>query len=883
MHISKVELENIKSHASSVFEFGRGTTAIIGENGAGKTTIIEAIAWVLFDLLDYKKEVFLRQGAQKGWARVTFESGLDERQYAVYRDTSTAYNVTDPSLGTRIADKRDEVYRFLWQHMGLEPGTDLRTLFREAIGVPQGTFTAIFLQTALHRKTAFDRLLKVEEYRQAADKLRDAAKFVEANAAQVREDIARAEGELTRSQEVEDEYASQAKLAMELSTTLEATASELTTKKGVVAELDRKEQELNSLRQAMDKGRAEQEKADLLVRQAETALNRSSEASERIAIVRADHERHLQVLGRLKELERERTERDRLREQLVKVENAIVHVDAESKRIKEALESVAGANREIEALRPKIAEQDAVERELRRTNEQLASARSASDQLARVERRLAELRDAYKENHERLVAAKEKAALAAELTGLETRTGELMQSLANLQASLERDEKFQSEIKNGLCPILSQKCLNLKPGETLEMFVTSQFTDLRSQISNLRSEYDSINQRLLLAREASRAAAAIESLKHREAELKSDGTRLKEEREKGASEAALAGELESKVAAGESRLKLLEDPRGRVRQLEKELGRELVLREEQSKAEANLERLGSERKLLQEQLLEYKDTDRVLAELSATREATADAHRTFIANEAESNGLKTHQAEVEQAKDQARKLSGAAATAKGEYEKAAGSYDRAIYDAARAELVDLERRHAETSTRFETAKTREERLAGELLRFADLRKALTNEFREKERLEGVAEATAFIRDTLKEAAPRVARNYVYHVSQEANQMFREISGNAERTLKWAEDYSVILEEGGFERPFPSLSGGEQMAAALAVRLALLKQLTDIRIAFFDEPTTNMDAERRENFAIQISRITHFDQLFVISHDDTFDNYVDHVVHVGLEG
>jgi len=70
-----------------------------------------------------------------------------------------------------------------------------------------------------------------------------------------------------------------------------------------------------------------------------------------------------------------------------------------------------------------------------------------------------------------------------------------------------------------------------------------------------------------------------------------------------------------------------------------------------------------------------------------------------------------------------------------------------------------------------------------------------------------------------------------------------------------------------------------MAAALSVRLALLKQLTDIRIAFFDEPTTNMDAERRENLAIEISRITHFDQLFVVSHDETFDNYVDNVIAV----
>ncbi|MDH3493331.1 MAG: AAA family ATPase, partial [Acidobacteriota bacterium] len=88
---------------------------------------------------------------------------------------------------------------------------------------------------------------------------------------------------------------------------------------------------------------------------------------------------------------------------------------------------------------------------------------------------------------------------------------------------------------------------------------------------------------------------------------------------------------------------------------------------------------------------------------------------------------------------------------------------------------------------------------------------------------------------------------------------------------------------GYERPFLSLSGGEQMSAALAVRLALLRQLSDIRLAFFDEPTTNMDLERRERLAEQISRITEnqtFDQLFVISHDDTFESFADHVIEIG---
>src|SRR5215213_4199631 len=104
MHVTRVELENIKSYERAEFSFERGITAITGENGAGKTTILEAIAWSLFDMLDYRKEDFLRRGAKKGIVRVTFESDIDERRYTVYRDTGQGYYVHDRDLG-KIAEK----------------------------------------------------------------------------------------------------------------------------------------------------------------------------------------------------------------------------------------------------------------------------------------------------------------------------------------------------------------------------------------------------------------------------------------------------------------------------------------------------------------------------------------------------------------------------------------------------------------------------------------------------------------------------------------------------------------------------------------------------------------------------------------------------------
>lgn len=740
MHISKIELENIKSHVSSTFEFTRGTTAITGNNGAGKTTIIEASAWALFDLLEYKKEDFVRRGAKKGWVKITFESGLDEREYVVYRDSGTGYHVTDPRLQVRIADKKEEVFRFLWQHLGLEPGTDLRSLFRQAIGVPQGTFTAIFLEGSPERKTAFDRLLKVEEYRQAAEKLRETSRYLDSSIGSIREDIARAEGELTRSEKVVEEHKSCHEQSQKLAGDVEVLKKQIAEKRIVVEKLD--------------------------------------------------------------EIER--------------VENALANVKAEQKRVFESLENVQKAHKEIASLKPITLEQEKLESEITALREKIAVAKAVESQTKKLDERIERLRKSYRTNSDQLKDAEAKAKKTCDIKPLEKRDAELIRQLATLKARVESDQKFQSEIKNGLCPILSQKCLNLKEGETLEEFVSSQFSDIRSQIASTETEQAAIAANLKTAREAERFAATIDGLRKREEELKSEGTHLSNERQELEKEIAGLADLEKQLSKFDTKLKTLGDPKSRIRFLENETAREIELRENITKIESNLERLETDRRILIEDL---------------------DEHQEIVRD----------------------------------------GYDKTLHAAQKKEFHETEKRHAELRATFEAAKRREEQLAAELKRFAEIRKSLQGELREKERLETVAETTVFIRDTLKEAAPRVARNYVYHVSLEANQMFREITGNAERALKWAEDYSIRLEEDGYERPFQSLSGGEQMAAALSVRLALLKQLTDIRIAFFDEPTTNMDAERRENLAMQISRITHFDQLFVISHDDTFDSYVDNVI------
>lgn len=162
--------ENFKAHRDRYYEFRPGANAICGENGSGKTSILEAIAWVLFDHSEYKRAELISVGAKSAQAMVSFISHLDGRVYEVRRCTSRGYEVHDPQLNRKLELKKlDDVRCWLCEHLGVGVHTELAKLFAETIGIPQGTFTVDFLKSAGDRKKVFDPILKVEEYKQAYD------------------------------------------------------------------------------------------------------------------------------------------------------------------------------------------------------------------------------------------------------------------------------------------------------------------------------------------------------------------------------------------------------------------------------------------------------------------------------------------------------------------------------------------------------------------------------------------------------------------------------------------------------------------------------------------------------------------------------------------
>ena len=88
MELKRLRLENFRQFAETEIEFGPGITGIVGPNGSGKTTVLEAIAWAIYGVQAVRgdKESIRRLGAPgRSRVEVTLELRLGAHEYTITR------------------------------------------------------------------------------------------------------------------------------------------------------------------------------------------------------------------------------------------------------------------------------------------------------------------------------------------------------------------------------------------------------------------------------------------------------------------------------------------------------------------------------------------------------------------------------------------------------------------------------------------------------------------------------------------------------------------------------------------------------------------------------------------------------------------------------
>ena len=115
MHLNRLSLRNFKKYRRTDIEFQDGLTGIVGGNGAGKSTIVEAIAWVLYgSKASTIKREFIRNSrcTENDSVEVVLNLSMGNHELSVFRGMRGKNLVPEAALsidGRRVAVGSKEV------------------------------------------------------------------------------------------------------------------------------------------------------------------------------------------------------------------------------------------------------------------------------------------------------------------------------------------------------------------------------------------------------------------------------------------------------------------------------------------------------------------------------------------------------------------------------------------------------------------------------------------------------------------------------------------------------------------------------------------------------------------------------------------------------
>lgn len=895
MLIHSLILENVKSYTLASVEFTSGTNAIVGDNGSGKTTILEAIGFALFDHLPYTQADFVREGQKSARVTVDFRSGSDERTYQVVRQcgSSSAYTVFDPELSLKICEGKADVSQFLRQHFlgqhsGIDAATDLSDLFSNAVGVPQGSFTAAFLDIPSRRKSIFDPLLRVAEYARVYERLRAPLRLLEQQRNEQEVLSSGLKGELTRLPSAS------------------AQAQELT------ARINNAEQECSSLQAALATaeaavaaGIAQQERLRTLQRSAavqQQALEkhtqnlaaaqvRLSEAQEALTSTEANqsgHEIYQHALQAQQALHERLRQRRDLQEKRAVIDTQLTRAQTQKSAQEKLLAELTTAETTAAALTAAVAEQESLEVKLR-------AAQRQADQLQAANMQVKQEQSAMDKATERLRVLKEKVAQAqhieAFLESVQVRIEALTQQMAagqvkaaQLQAERE-NAKEQSQrladMQTAVCPTCEQPLSAVQRNQLIaRVRATWGRLNVKCQAAQATIEQAS-TEREQARTTLSQQAQTLRSLPRQDA-VEPAETELADLRARLAQAETLAASLEqapNQVQQCSNSLSALGDPRRQWDVARDQASKRPQVEEALQQQRAEVTRQRAQRKDLDARLEAFASIDAEAARLTATLSEFQSADDLYRRNQDIAAAFPQRQQEVSEAAHAQQTAQDIYTDTQEELAASTQAFDEARFQKTLDQEQETRRRSVQLETNVSHWREELVRVQEEIGQLQTKQKQLNTSQSLQKRLTEQYELLQFLRTLLRDAGPLVTRAIVQQISYTANQRFCEIMEGYTRTLHWQEDYGITLEVDGRQRAFAQLSGGEQMAAALAIRLAILQEMSDITIAFFDEPTTNLDDIRRSSLARQILEIRGFQQLFIISHDDSFEQATENLIRI----
>jgi exonuclease SbcC len=875
MRLGRLQGENFRSFESFDLDLNtRGLIAVVGENGAGKSTIFAAVEWALYGNQPGRGATAVRRdGASDGdycWVELEFESG--GRLYSVRRDDKGNAKLIDIATGGSRAD----TIRGVNQEVAVLLGLD-REMFCGTFYARQNEIQALDSPQEAKRRDQLERLLGIDRLRRAEAFATAAAKEQKAVVAAIGEtlpDVEMLAGEVERATQAAREGNP---AVSEAQSNLNALIETRQTARARLESLRAQAEKAHERTLEAQRARAAADREEVIrggfaerVRAAQTATAELAElqpvatrleslsASEREMLLQRDN--HEQAAAWRKRLDDAMTKAASVTDQLAAFPSALS--DAASQ---ELVTAVANSEKLLDTLRATVVRLAAELRAADDHAQQLEASLLVARRAAELDGELATLAE----------ASEQAEGLTRSLQDASTRR-------AGLATQLRHDQEHRDSIiadgTHAACPRckrsygedweqilrLFEGDISIAGAEIAEL--DAQMVELGKQAKAARARADTAHQ-LAGERSTIEASVAPDEL----------ARQLEAANKEAAQAAARHAEAESEVVALAAELSRLREAAQVAEQTKRERNElttvHVTAKRDIEMFSAELARAGSNG-------YDPSAHARLSAELAQATEASqrcAALRETAASLQLSSARLIEQTEKLNDAKAVAERLADDLATVAVDPEaipSATADCERldSAVDLAGAALRDAQIKATSESHAVEAARDRLKAAHGAQAKLAEER---------REELVRVAVQKAlgeFRADASRRARPALIA--------EASQLLGTVTKGRYDAIRISDKYVVEVFDGPSAFPLKRFSGGEQDLAGLCVRLGLSRMAARQRgieagFTILDEVFGSQDEMRRRMIAEQLRSLldAEFDQIFVISHTDDVREHCDLAIFV----
>ncbi|MDI9632836.1 MAG: SMC family ATPase [Methanolinea sp.] len=873
MLIERLALRNFKRFEDAEIHFRDGITGIVGNNGTGKSSIVEAILFALFGIqgTGVQSEYIVSSFAdERAKCEVRLDFVVGGERYSVVRSFrkrgavshEAQLNMGERLLATGVSEVAAEIERLC----GMGPSD-----FRNTVYAAQKDLLALLEVRPGARKEWFMQVLGIEKLKTASDEV--IRQWVEETEASLereknRLEVLAAKGDATAIPALEQEI-------KDIARVLRGKYEE----KALLEEADRllgEEATLGEARAALEEK----------LRQKESELLQLAGARERLESLAPALGRLAEITAELEAMKKKEREYLDLRDRIAQAEAAARVGKARLLDLSDQIEAYTAEAGELASLSP-VASRLAQARDLlSRLEKAQVEWRALSDLSAlagRIRGEIEECEGKARVLRERLEGAsrsrEKRSELESRLRQLGTRAAQLetrAETLRKEEESLSSDrERILSAGPGGTCPLCHQVLGDHYPRIEREYAeriarIEGELDEILSALSACREEEERTEGEIAaIDRDLVEFSHVERGLHEAVARKENLEERLREVEEERASR---AGRLEA-LGVGEYSPDIHEKTRGEVAALEKMAER---LRELQF----HQERLGA---LVAERDGLLREMEGEMARCRSLVQALESLGYDPVLKAEREEEFRSLQA----SRDEALILQ----------ERLAREADiRAERDAIRAELEALGARLSscrENLGRLGFLSADRSRLASRLReisgeissldtrsgilqeRLSSLRAVVEEQERAKGEIAALEKRAALLRVTRRTVAEFVlylAGVIRADIEEEVSRILAEItSGRYDRVLV-DEDFNILVRDIDGDYPISRYSGGEQDDIAVALRVALSRYISGLHsvrestFLVFDEIFGSQDEERRANLLQALrSQEAHFPQIILISH------------------